>query len=189
MHIILVLLTFFASILYTNAEISLSIGSPKKVEYDGDHMIIRVNNPEKLNGSVIICLGGTAESSSAHCATGFAELQITLIGQVSIDATVDRDGKSSGMSNIYGEIHYKWDGALEVSLQYKSHDSITVTLANARDWAGGPKKRNYTTVIIVVCCVTFGVVALSCIAFLLICRYGCMNNRKATPATQASPKA
>uniref|UniRef100_A0A7E4ZX55 Uncharacterized protein n=1 Tax=Panagrellus redivivus TaxID=6233 RepID=A0A7E4ZX55_PANRE len=163
---------------FGRAEVQLIQGINSTVNFEGDELIIKVDNPQVRDLPLILCFGSIPNTVYLSCPNGYAGISVNVHERTET-FKLDRHGKLSGTIENYQirkEVVFNPDGSVNV-LVPQTPSGITVSLPNANlpvgtTTASTPGKKAATTnatlrivfvvVLVILLLIVIGAVLLYC---------------------------
>uniref|UniRef100_A0A7E4V8U7 Uncharacterized protein n=1 Tax=Panagrellus redivivus TaxID=6233 RepID=A0A7E4V8U7_PANRE len=179
------------------AEVQLNEGKNSTVIFEGNELIIKVDNPQSNIGRLELCFGSRPDVANEFCPQGFGYVVVNILERTET-YKLNRHGKLAGMGGVYrigGGVVFNPDGSISV-LVIEVPNGMTVSLPNAHlpvttTTTSTPEKKaaNSNATLIMI----FGVVLLILIlviisAFLLYCCWYKKRNHRPAQLHQTHDK-
>uniref|UniRef100_A0A7E4VME6 Secreted protein n=1 Tax=Panagrellus redivivus TaxID=6233 RepID=A0A7E4VME6_PANRE len=121
-----------AVVYFAHAEVKLKLYQNQTVAFEGNELIIKVDNPEIRDGPLILCFGSRPDAEYDFCPKGYGGISVN-IDESTETYKLTHQGKFAGMDGnpVSQGVVFGKDGTLNV-LVVSMPSGVTVSLPNAK---------------------------------------------------------
>uniref|UniRef100_A0A7E4ZXB6 Uncharacterized protein n=1 Tax=Panagrellus redivivus TaxID=6233 RepID=A0A7E4ZXB6_PANRE len=126
------ILIVVAIVCFGRGEVKLKLNKNEIVAFEGDELIIKVDNPQSNKGRLELCFGSRPDATEKYCPRGYGGASVTIT-EITETYKLNRQGKFLKMRVNMGideEVVFNPDGSINV-LVVAMPNEMTVSLPNA----------------------------------------------------------